>query len=103
VLEEGSQREENPWEHRIAASYKEHGLISPLNLLGLLTAVIADILFAVYFGAWASADVSFVAFAVPQPISSMLLIFCESASVPIFTRFLATRGSGALSWSRFEA
>jgi putative peptidoglycan lipid II flippase len=60
--------------------------ISIMTLLGILSSFLADALIAAAFGMGVHTDAFFAAYTVPISISTILMVACDSALVPIFAQ-----------------
>ncbi|MBC8492679.1 MAG: polysaccharide biosynthesis C-terminal domain-containing protein [Chloroflexi bacterium] len=78
--------------HKNTRVLKHSAVMSALNLLGIVSALILDMIIAAKYGLQANADAFFTAMTIPLLVSQMLTTSANLALVPVFTNALLERG-----------
>jgi len=75
---------------------KNSTVISALNVLGFVTALIIDVIVAAQFGLQQETDAFFIAFAVPQFLMAVFLVAINVVLVPLFSQVIVEKGRAEL-------
>ncbi len=89
-------QDQNNQEEGQGKAIKNSGVISLFNGFGFASALLVDIVIAARFGLSRETDAFFVAYTLPQLVSSILLVVFNVVLVPIFTRIAIEEGETKL-------
>jgi putative peptidoglycan lipid II flippase len=71
-------------------------VVIALRVLGFASALLVDLIVAMYFGLGNETDAFFIAFSVPQLTGSILLVALRAVLVPVFTKVVVAEGKPSL-------